>query len=120
MTLSFGWRIWQPSTSLCTLNPHRVLALRNEPSQEKFVIRLATPGERDLVRHAIEQGREGWITASPKQRDLWWCSQWIRRARCVEPPDFCVAQANGFSVGPDVVLCEQEPNAEASAIWDYL
>lgn len=54
---------------LWPVTPHRVVALTNEPSGEKAVIRTATPKERGLVRDAIERGRERWIFASPEQKD---------------------------------------------------
>lgn len=119
---------------LWPVNQHRVVALTNEPSGEKAVIRLATPKERGLVRDAIEQGRERWIFASPEQKDRlpktkmfrrrtqirMRCSQWTPRGRYVEPPGCCVEQADGFSAGPDVVLCDQGLHMAAPAMWDYV
>lgn len=118
---------------LWPVNPHRVVALTNEPSGEKAVIRLATPKERGLVRHTIEQGRERWIFASPEQKDRlpktkkfgrrtqmrMRCSQWTPRGRYVEPPGCCVEQSDGFSAGPDVVLCDQGLHVDAPAMWEY-
>lgn len=119
---------------LWPVNPHRVVALTNEPSGEKAAIRLATPKERGLVRNAIEQGRERWIFASPEQKDRlpktkkfgrrtqmrMRCSQWTPRGRYVEPPGCCVEHADGFSAGTDVVLCDQGLHVEAPAMWDYV
>lgn len=119
---------------LWPVTPHRVVALTNEPSGEKAVIRQATPKERGLVRDAIEQGRERWIFASPEQKDRlpktkkfrrrtqmrMRCSQWTPSGRYVEPPGCCVEQADGFSAGPDVVLCSQGLHVEAPTMWDYV
>lgn len=119
---------------LWPVTPHRVVALTNEPSGEKAVIRPATPKERGLVRDAIEKGRERWIFASPEQKDRlpktkkfrrrtqmrMRCSHWTPRGRYVEPPGCCVEQADGFSVGPDVILCDQGLHVQAPAMWDYV
>lgn len=45
------------------------------------------------------------------------CSQWTPRGRYVDPPGCCVEQADGFSAGPDVVLCDQGLHLEAPAMW---
>lgn len=119
---------------LWPVSPNRVVALTNKPSGEKAVIRLATPKERGLVRDAIEQGRERWIFASPEQKDRlpktkkfgrrtqvrMRCSQWTPRGRRLEPPGCCVEQADGFSAGPDVVLCDQGLHVEAGAMWNFI
>jgi hypothetical protein len=119
---------------LWPVSPYRVVALTNASSGEKAVIRQATPKERGLVRKAIEQGRERWIFASPDQKDrlpktkkfgrrtqMWLrCSQWTPRGTYVEPPGCRVEQADGFSAGPDVVLCDQGLHIDAPEMWDYI
>lgn len=116
------------------VNPHRVVALTNVPSGEKAVIRQATPKERGLVKKTIEQGRERWIFASPDQKDRLpktkkfrrrtqmrlRCSQWTPRGKYVEPPGCCVEQTEGFSAGPDVILCDQGLHTDAPKMWDYI
>lgn len=119
---------------LWPVSPHRVVALVNEPSGEKAIIRTATATERGLVREAVEQGRERWIFASADQRDRlpstkkfrrrtqmrMRCSQWTPRGRYIEPPGCCVEQAEGFAAGPDVALCDQGLHRDAPAMWDYV
>jgi hypothetical protein len=116
------------------VSPYRVVALTNEPSEKKAVIRPATPKERGMVRTAIEQGRERWIFASPEQKDRlpatkkfnrrtqmrMRCSQWTPRGKYVEPPSCCVEMADGFSAGPDVALCDQGAHVPAPAMWEYV
>lgn len=119
---------------LWPITPQRVVALTNKPSEEKAVIRPATPKERGLVRDAIEKGRERWIFASPEQKDRLpmtkkfrrrtqirlRCSQWTPSGRYLEPPGCCVEQADGFAAGPDVVLCDHGLHVEAPAMWDHV
>jgi hypothetical protein len=118
---------------LWPISPHRVVALTNTPSGEKAVVRPATAKERGLVREAVEQGRERWIFASadqsghlPRRKKFrrrtqmrLRCSQWTPQGRYVDPPGCCVEQAEGFSAGPDVALCNRGLHVDAPTMWDY-
>jgi hypothetical protein len=118
---------------LWPVSPYRVVALTNQPTGVKAVIRAATGKERGLVRDAIEQGRERWIFASPDQKDRlpkakkfrrrtqirMRCSQWTPSGEFVEPPRCCVEMADGFSAGPDVALCNQGGHFPAPAMWEH-
>lgn len=119
---------------LWPVSPNRVIALVNEPSGKKAIIRPPTAKERGLVRQAVEQGRERWIFASPDQKDRLpstkkfrrrtqirlRCSQWTPRGRRIEPPGCCVEQAEGFAAGPDIALCDQGLHVDAPAMWDHI
>lgn len=118
---------------LWPVSPYRVVALTNAPSGEKAVIRQAAPKDRGLLKKSIEQGRERWIFAPPEQRDRLpktklfnrrtqmrlRCSQYTPQYKYLEPPGCCVEQAEGFSVGPDVVLCDRGLHSEAPAMCEY-
>ncbi|MBO1754829.1 DUF4238 domain-containing protein [Allobranchiibius sp. CTAmp26] len=118
---------------LWPISPRRVVALTNVPSGEKAVIHPATAKERGLVREAVEQGRERWIFASadqsghlPRRKRFrrrtqirLRCSHWTPQGRLVDPPGCCVEQAEGFSAGPDVALCNQGLHVDAPSMWDY-
>ncbi|MDJ0408914.1 MULTISPECIES: DUF4238 domain-containing protein [Nocardiaceae] len=118
---------------LWPVSPYRVVALTNAPSGEKAVIRQAAPKDRGLLKKSIEQGRERWIFAPPEQRDRLpktklfnrrtqmrlRCSQYTPQHKYLKPPGCCVEQAEGFSVGPDVVLCDRGLHSEAPAMCEY-
>lgn len=118
---------------LWPVSPKRVVVLTNEPSGEKAVIRQVTPKERGLVKQAVEQGRERWIFASQEQKDQLpktkkfrrrrqmrlRCSQWTPDGTHIEPPGCCVEQAEGFSAGPDVVLCDQGFHKDSPSMRDH-
>jgi hypothetical protein len=118
---------------LWPISPRRVVALTNEPSEEKAVIREPTGKERGMVREAVEQGRERWIFSSTDQADRLpksrahrrraqlrlRCSHWAPDGTYVDPPGCCVEQVEGLSAGPDIALCNQGLHQDAPSMWDH-
>jgi hypothetical protein len=122
--LSAPYIIWPVS-------PHRAVALSNDPTGEKAVMREASGKLVGIVRQGVEQGRERMIFASEEQRDrLPQGKQFRRRAqarlRCsyrtpagepIRPPGCCVEFSESLAAGPDVLLCDQGLHSPAPEMW---
>jgi predicted RNA-binding protein YlxR (DUF448 family) len=118
---------------LWPISPRRVIALTNEPHEEKALIRDATGKERGIVREAVLQGRERWIFASADQAQRLpqskafrrrsqmrlRCSPWTPNGRHLEPPACCVESMECFSTGPDIAVCGQGLHVDAPRMWQY-
>lgn len=112
--LSAPYIIWPVS-------PTRAVALSEDHTGEKAVLREATGKLVGLVQRGIEQGRERMIFASEAQRDRLpvgkkfrrrpqsrlRCSNRTPRGEYIPPPGCCVQWSQAFAVGPDVALCNQ-------------
>ncbi|MFF4893443.1 DUF4238 domain-containing protein [Micromonospora chersina] len=113
------------------VSPQRAVALTNELTGEKAVIREATGKLVGTVRQAVEQGRERMIFASEEQRDRFpkgkkfrrraqtrlRCSNRTPRGEHIPPPGCCVHWSETFAAGPDVVLCSRGLHSPAPEMW---
>lgn len=112
--LSCPYIIWPVS-------PDRVVALSNDHTGDKAVLREADGQMVGLVRNGVEQGRERMIFASEQQRGrLPQTKNFRRRAqirlRCsdhtpagdqIPPPGCCVQWTETFAARPDIILCNR-------------
>ncbi|WP_156757426.1 DUF4238 domain-containing protein [Actinokineospora pegani] len=115
------------------ISPHRVIALSNDFTGDKAVIRPATSQMRTLVRTGVEQGRERMIFASAEHRqDLperrhfrrrtqsrLRCSHRAPDGRPLRPPGCCVEIRETFADRPDVVLCDKPDHLPAPRMYAH-
>ena len=116
------------------VSPYRVVALANDLSGRKALLRKATGSLVGTVQKGVEQGRERMIFATEEQcnrlpkdkpfrrraQTRLRCSQRTPSGEIIPSPGCCVEWSQVFASAPDVSLCNRGLHAPAPKMWSHV